>query len=265
MNDEVTSSEQQPKLRKAHDLITDEKMGALTKYKRLIVGSDRLWDLLRYELYACWLGALPGAMGVVMRKKLLPQIMKACGRGVLFSRGVTLRNPFKMQMGDDCVIADEVILDARTDGDVGMVFGDQVMIGQRALIACKGGRVEIGDRVGIGRSCEMVALGENVIRIEEDVMLGPGVNLALTQYHFDDVEKPISKQGYSLKGGNTIGQGAWLGANVLVMDGVTIGKHAIVASGAVVTQDIPDYAIAVGMPAKVLRDRRDKPVDEQES
>jgi acetyltransferase-like isoleucine patch superfamily enzyme len=55
-----------------------------------------------------------------------------------------------------------------------------------------------------------------------------------------------------------VGEGAWLGAGVTVLDGCTVGSHAIVGTGAVVTKPIPDYAVAVGVPARVVRDRREK-------
>ncbi|MCX7009570.1 MAG: DapH/DapD/GlmU-related protein, partial [Kiritimatiellaeota bacterium] len=56
--------------------------------------------------------------------------------------------------------------------------------------------------------------------------------------------------------GITVGDNAWFGAGAKVLDGVKIGAHSIIGTGAVVTKDIPEYSIAVGLPAKVIRDRR---------
>jgi carbonic anhydrase/acetyltransferase-like protein (isoleucine patch superfamily) len=99
------------------------------------------------------------------------------------------------------------------------------------------------------------------VSVHGKVTLGDGVRIASLatlagQNHvFSDITKPIYQQPISTKG-IVIGDDVWVGANVVVLDGVTIGAHAILAAGAIVTRDVPEYAIVGGNPARVLRDRR---------
>jgi galactoside O-acetyltransferase len=72
---------------------------------------------------------------------------------------------------------------------------------------------------------------------------------------FDDLQRPIREQGITAQG-IVIEDDVWLGAGVTVVDGVTIGRGSIIGAGAVVTTDIPPYSIAVGIPAKPVKDRR---------
>jgi acetyltransferase-like isoleucine patch superfamily enzyme len=81
-------------------------------------------------------------------------------------------------------------------------------------------------------------------------------NCALYSYnHRNEKQKTIRQQGFESAGPIVIGDEAWLGCMVTVLDGVTIGKGAIVAAGSVVTKDVPDYAVVGGIPAKILRMR----------
>ena len=113
--------------------------------------------------------------------------------------------------------------------------------------------VTIGDRVLIGRSSSIV--GHFDIVIEDDVFFGPNVYVTDQNHGFDDHDLPIGLQ-YVLEKPVRIGWGSWLGTNVVVVPGVTIGRHVAVGAGSIVTQDLPDHCVAAGSPARVLRQRR---------
>jgi len=110
--------------------------------------------------------------------------------------------------------------------------------------------VRIGDNSGIGvRSVVTHA------DIGNDVMMGPEFVYIPVGHVFDRTDIPMRLQGPTPYQRLTIGNDVWIGRRVMVMPGVRIGDGAIIAAGAVVTKDIPDYAIVGGVPAKVIRFR----------
>jgi len=110
--------------------------------------------------------------------------------------------------------------------------------------------VTIGDRCLIGRQSSIV--GHFEIVIGDDVYFGPNVYVTDQNHSVDDPTTPIGRQSAGEEP-VSIGNGSWLGANVVVLPGVTIGHHVAVGAGAIVTSDLPDHAIAVGNPARVIR------------
>lgn len=108
-----------------------------------------------------------------------------------------------------------------------------------------GNRVTFGKNVFINHSAILSASGG--IEFEDGVQVAPGVRIATINHDFNERH---TKYTY---GKVTIGKNAWIGMNVTICPGVKIGKYAIVAAGAVVTKDIPDYAVAGGVPAKVIK------------
>ncbi|MEZ5070255.1 MAG: acyltransferase [Bacteroidales bacterium] len=117
------------------------------------------------------------------------------------------------------------------------------------------GTVRIGHhtRVGIGSVIiGPVSIGNNV-RLAQHVVLS-GLN-----HNYEDVQVPISEQGVQTSD-IYIGDGTWIGANAIVLPGIFIGKHCVVAAGSVVTKDIPSYTVVAGNPARVMKtyDRESK-------
>lgn len=107
--------------------------------------------------------------------------------------------------------------------------------------------VSFGSDCFLNFGCTLLALGG--ITIEDDVFIGPHCVLA-TEYH---PEQPSQRHTLLTKP-IVIKQNAWLGANVTVLAGVTIGRNAIVAAGSVVTKDVPDNSVVAGTPARVIRE-----------
>ena len=108
-----------------------------------------------------------------------------------------------------------------------------------------GNRVKMGKDVFINHSAILSASGG--IEFEDGVQVAPGIRIATINHDFNERH---TKYTY---GKVTIKKNAWIGMNVTICPGVTIGKYAVVAAGAVVTKDIPDYAVAGGVPAKVIK------------
>ena len=98
----------------------------------------------------------------------------------------------------------------------------------------------------------MVAAVERV-EIGAHCMLANGCLITDANHRFDDPDRPVPWQGFTTKGPTVLGDNVWLGANVVVTTGVTIGRRSVIGANSVVTESIPEFSIAAGAPAQVLR------------
>jgi carbonic anhydrase/acetyltransferase-like protein (isoleucine patch superfamily) len=109
----------------------------------------------------------------------------------------------------------------------------------------------VGDGVRISGSCVLSAVAS--VRLGRDVLLARNVYVSDHSHAFEDVTRPVRVQGVAGVKPVTICDGAWLGQGVVVCPGVTIGRGAVIGAGSVVLHDVPDHAVAVGAPARVVR------------
>ena len=116
-----------------------------------------------------------------------------------------------------------------------------------------GKNIRVGRNVFINHACEFMDRGG--ITIEDDVLIGPKVNLVTINHLLDPTTR---RSTYCAP--IVIKKGAWLGAAVSVMPGVTIGENAVVAANAVVTRDVPDNAVVGGAPARIHQAHRPGPI-----
>ena len=116
-----------------------------------------------------------------------------------------------------------------------------------------GSKVELGSNSQIGENARI----EHDVVIEDDVMMGIEVMVLATRHRTDLLDVPLIDQGYDQRLPPRLCQGCWIGGRAMILPGVTVGKHAIVAAGAIVNKDVPDYAIVGGVPARVIKDRRE--------
>jgi acetyltransferase-like isoleucine patch superfamily enzyme len=237
--------------------LLSEKKSLSAKYSSLVVGEKGLWKLLRFELVNLFFSRVPGALGLALRKIFYPCLFRKVGKGVVFGRNITLRHPRKITLGGNCVIDDNVVLDAKGEKNEGLRIGDNVYIGRNTILSCKEGSITIDDYTNISANCSL--LSETEINLGRYCFLAGHCYLVAGGNHsFDDFSRPIMFQPSVSKGGIRIGDDVWLGAGVIVLDGAAIGQGTVVGAGAVVTGLLPEYAVAVGSPARVVRDRRDK-------
>lgn len=117
-------------------------------------------------------------------------------------------------------------------------------------------KISLGNRVVVRPTTMFFAdprEGGAGIIIEDDVMMGSGVHLYVNNHRFDSPDIPIIDQGHYISEPVTLKKGCWLGANVIVLPGVTIGENSVVGASSLVTKSIPAGVLAAGNPARVIR------------
>lgn len=161
---------------------------------------------------------------------------KRFGRGSLVAfPWVSVYNEHFIEIGEDTMIGPYVALSA------GMVPGQECLTSPV---------VRIGDRCLIGRGSGIV--GHLAIDIGDDVWTGHHVYITDQNHGYEDVTVPISRQTQPERP-VSIGDGSWIGAGSVVLPGATIGRNVAVGANSVVTGDLPDFCVAVGAPARVIK------------
>lgn len=176
---------------------------------------------------------------------------------VFIGKAVEIHGHRHLTLGRGVTLDSYVFIDALSKQ--GVKIGNSVSIGRHTTIRCTGsfssiGRgVEIGDGTGIGPFCYFGAAGG--ISIGQNVIMGNSVSFLAENHRIDDVKQLIKLQGTTRKG-ISVGDNCWIGSNVIFLDGSSVGSGCIIGAGAIVLGDIPDFAIAVGVPARVVRLRK---------
>ena len=152
---------------------------------------------------------------------------QAFARGVLHGNALQMLREGRLQIGPHAYFEPGVWL---TSDSGRITIGGGTLLNLNVMIAAV-------DAVSIGAHC----------------MFANGCLVTDGNHRFDDPDKPVPWQGFTSKGPVTIGDNVWLGANVVVTSGVTIGRRSIIGANSVVTTDIPEFSIAAGAPARVLK------------
>lgn len=170
-----------------------------------------------------------------------------------FIEASAIINHKHFNLGKHCFIGDRVIINERKQGEK-IEFGDRVEILRDTILETgMGGQITIGNVTSIHPGCSVYSYLEPII-IGSGVMIAPGC--ALYSYdHNLSPERAIRNQLPRSKGPLVIGDESWIGFGSIVLNGVRVGKGSAIGAGSVVVNDIPDYAIAVGNPASVIKYR----------
>ena len=132
------------------------------------------------------------------------------------------------------------------------VIGNNSVIEDYTCINNAVGQIIIGNHTRIGLHNTIIG----PVHIGNQVNLAQGVVVSGLNHNYQDTEKPICEQGVSTSL-ITINDDVWIGANAVIAAGVTIGRHCVIGAGSTVTKDIPDYSVAVGNPARVIKTIKD--------
>jgi acetyltransferase-like isoleucine patch superfamily enzyme len=222
-------------------------------YIGLTVGQVGLSRFVVYEILTSLLGPMPGGIGFYLRKKFYPRLFKKAGTGLIIGRNVVIRHPQKIELGNNVTIDDNCVIDGRGAGPEGLVLEDNVIINRNCMILAKSGPIRLGKRTSIGSNSVIVSM--DGVELGEAVLMAGGCSISAGSYHFEDIDAPVMDQGAYSKGAIRIEAKSWLGTGVIVLDGVTIKQGAVIGAGAVVVKDIPKNAVAVGVPARVVKVR----------
>ncbi len=167
--------------------------------------------------------------GTQLRRILFRALCKRAGNALQISPQVVVKHPETMELGDAVFIGAQTTIQGRFDG------------------SCR-----IGNRVWIGPHAYFDARS---LVLEDYVGWGPGAKVLGSSHTGDPVDIPIITTALTIKP-VVIGYGADVGTNATILPGVRVGAHSIVGAGAVVTVDVPDYAVVGGVPAKLIRYRK---------
>lgn len=207
------------------------------------------------QLVLSLFGWVPGVLGVGLRAIVYRLIMKLdgapaieaavriayashirLGRGVYLDRGVYLHAlPAGISIGEGTFLLHHTMLHVFNFRDLphaGITIGKNCFIGEFNVVRGQGG-----------------------VRIGDDVYTGPMVQILAVNHVYDDPVRPIREQGITAQG-IVIEDDVWIGAGAVILDGVSIGRGSVIGAGSVVNGDIPAYSVAVGAPAKHVKDRR---------
>ncbi len=185
--------------------------------------------------------------------------LRGAGVGARFGlgRGVRVLYPQWLEVGDDVTIEEYGYLHCLSAG--GVRIGSHTSIGRNLWLTCGGtpehhdhGYFEIGEHSFIG--CNAVLGAGGGVRIGNHVLIGQCVNIHAESHIFQDPDRLIKEQGVSYQG-IVIEDDVWIGSKATILDGVTIGRGAVIGAGAVVTRSVSPYAIAAGVPARVIGSR----------
>ena len=239
-------------IRRAQDQLFDGRSSAREKYVSLVVGRPGWRALIGHEMVTMLSQHVPGALGLALRRTLYPLLLGACGRNVIFGQNVVLRHPHKIRIGNDVVIDDNCLVDAKGEANEGITIGNGVFIGRNTILSCKDGNIVLGDGANVGFNCEIFSA--STVTVGRDTLIAAYCYLIGGDHDSSDPSLPIVAQARR-SSGVTVGDGAWLGAGAKLLDGVSVGDRAIVGAGAVVREAVPAGAVAVGIPAKIVGQR----------
>lgn len=155
---------------------------------------------------------------------------------------------FQVQAGKNVYIGKHCALKGKSN----IVLDDGVTVRPYAQIWSGGGTVRIGRGSEIGERCRIPIA--NSLEIGEKVLLSPNVYITDCDHEYRNIDVPVIEQGIVQKGqAVSIGDGSYIGINTVIVGNVKIGKHCVIGANSVVTKDVPDYSVAVGIPARVIK------------
>jgi acetyltransferase-like isoleucine patch superfamily enzyme len=140
----------------------------------------------------------------------------------------------------------ELLRDGRLDVGAGVLFEPGVWI-----TGPEQARIRIGEGTFLNRNVMVAAV--ELVEIGANCMFANGCFITDGNHRFDDPELPVPWQGFTTKGPTRVGDNVWCGANVVITSGVTVGQRCVIGANSVVTQDLPAFSIAAGIPAKVIK------------
>ncbi len=148
-------------------------------------------------------------------------------------------------------------LGAKLIGGAKIHLSNNVKIMPQAMLVSLQGNIEIGEKTEVSMYSRVASMG--LVKIGSHVLMGPHVFIADYNHEYHNPTIPVMYQGNSFtpkadgSPNLVIGDGTWIGTNVVIVGNIHIGKNCVIGANSVVTKDVPDYSVAVGIPAKVIK------------
>jgi acetyltransferase-like isoleucine patch superfamily enzyme len=198
-------------------------------------------------------GWVPTPLGIALRGLLYRLILQMDGVAAI-ERNVRLRFAGNIRLGHGAYLDENTYLHA-TPG--GIRIGANTIVMHGAVLHVYNFRGIPQSQITIGRDSLIgeytVIRGQGGVTIGDRVYTSPFTQIIAVNHVFDDPARPFVEQGITAEG-IVVEDDVWLGANVVVTDGVRIGKGAVVAAGAVVTRDVPPHTVVAGVPARAIKE-----------
>lgn len=175
--------------------------------------------------------------------------LRAFRCGARLSSSAVIRGHGNIALAPNCRVGRQSELNASSGR---LSIGEKATLGPFVVVEARGGEIRIGARTTVGPFCMLN--GQGGLEIGNDCLIASHVVFIPENHVFDRSDVTIREQGGTRKG-IRIGDDVWLATGAVVLDGVSIGQGAVIGAGAVVTRDVPAYAIAVGVPARVVGQR----------
>lgn len=182
-----------------------------------------------FKFLFLFLRSFPGIIGSFLRARLIKY---------------TSFNSPKVFIGIDCDI----------EYYENIIFNDNVSVGHKSFFNAFLGKIVLDSGVAFNTNVHINAANGGEINIGRNVLVGPNTVMRTASHNFSDSKVNIKNQGHTI-GNILIEEDVWIAAGVIIIGGVKIGKGAVIGAGSVVVKDIPPMAVAVGVPAKVIKFR----------
>jgi acetyltransferase-like isoleucine patch superfamily enzyme len=184
--------------------------------------------------------------------------LKSCGKSIFFGKSIKFFHKNKISLGNGVTIGNNVEINALSKN--GVVIGNNVNLGDFSVLRCTGSLKKIGKGIKIGDNCGFgdysffgaaggVSVGNNVI-------MGQNVRFHSENHNYDRLDILIRDQGVTNKG-IVIDEDCWVGAGVVFLDGVNVGKGSVIGANTLVNKDIPPYSVVVGNPMRIVKSRKE--------
>jgi acetyltransferase-like isoleucine patch superfamily enzyme len=221
--------------------------------------STSLWRYALSELLQALFGWMPGLLGIGARAVTYKLVLRADGFPAIEDH-VRINRPEDISLGSDVYLDHGVYLHGGRGG-ITIGRGSWIMNGCRLHVFnfrnLPQSGIRLGQRTFLGEGSVM--RGQGGIVVGDNVLFGPRTQVLAVDHVFTDPEQPIMDQGITAQG-IRIEDNCWIGAGAIVLDGATIGRGSCIGAGAVVTKSVPPHSLAVGVPARVIRNLKEHPL-----
>jgi acetyltransferase-like isoleucine patch superfamily enzyme len=193
-------------------------------------------------------GNIPLTVGIVLRRWIYRGLFKRFGTQITIYRGVEFVGANQIELGDYVRLEPKVRLNCSGHNiqlGSGMGFEQDVELTREK----KNSLIVIGDRTSIGSHCCISGTGS--IHIGNNCLIAPNVGIFSSHHTFMDSSRTITNHGNTLES-IIIEDDCWIGSGAKILAGVTLGQGCVIEAGAVVTQNVPSYSVAAGVPAQVV-------------